>query len=336
MHRYHIIDYTKQLCINERFVSIAHCCCCLSSFIVFFLPHSLLTRPSYCFGSTDMNSNLLRSRSSQRLLSSSELATYTSFDNLQQSQEIKSQHKPNPWLRKPLWAVSDEGPEDEQNFPSLHRHLTLFDLISIGVGATIGSGVFVLCGLIAHDYAGPATFISWGIAGLSACASGLCYAELSGKFSVAGSSYSYVYISMGELPAVIASACLTLEYIFSASAVARSWGDKVVAYVQHMHVNIGNGGESSWMMTILEPGYNINPAAFAVSAASVLLLLDGVKESQKITNFFTMFKVILVLFMCMMALFLFQPENFEPMIPVKFGFTGVMRGSVSTFFGYIG
>jgi len=193
----------------------------------------------------------------------------------------------------------------------------------------------VLCGLIAHDYAGPATFISWGIAGLSACASGLCYAELSGKFSVAGSSYSYVYISMGELPAVIASACLTLEYIFSASAVARSWGDKVVAYVQHIHVNIGNGGDS-WMMTILEPGYNINPAAFAVSAASVLLLLDGVKESQKITNFFTMFKVILVLFMCMMALLLFQPENFEPMIPVKFGFTGVMRGSVSTFFGYIG
>ena len=74
----------------------------------------------------------------------------------------------------------------------LHRHLTLFDLISIGVAATVGSGIFVLCGLIAHDYAGPATFICWGIAGISCCATGLCYAEMSGKFSVSGSTYSYV------------------------------------------------------------------------------------------------------------------------------------------------
>lgn len=82
----------------------------------------------------------------------------------------------------------------------LHRHLTLVDLISIGVASTVGSGIFVLCGLIAHDYAGPSTFICWGVAGLSCCASGLCYAELSGKFSVSGSTYSYVvsfiYISI--------------------------------------------------------------------------------------------------------------------------------------------
>ncbi len=75
---------------------------------------------------------------------------------------------------------------------SLKRHLTLLDLMSIGVAATVGSGIFVLCGLIAHDYAGPSTFICWGIAGLSCCASGLCYAELSGKFAVSGSTYTYV------------------------------------------------------------------------------------------------------------------------------------------------
>eukprot|EP01083_Nonionella_stella_P212227 766640_1 len=109
--------------------------------------------------------------------------------------------KSNPWLKKPLWAVSDMstlGDNEEEisanqalrspgnlsiqsisnqsamtmsSGATLHRHLTLFDLISIGVSATIGSGVFVLCGLIAHDYAGPATFISWSIAGVSACAS---------------------------------------------------------------------------------------------------------------------------------------------------------------------
>ncbi len=72
---------------------------------------------------------------------------------------------------------------------SLHRHLTLIDLICIGVAATVGSGIFVLCGLIAHDFAGPSTFICWLIAALSCCTSGLCFAELSGKFSVSGSTY---------------------------------------------------------------------------------------------------------------------------------------------------
>lgn len=88
----------------------------------------------------------------------------------------------------------------------LDRHLGLVDLISIGVGGTIGSGIFVLCGLVAHDYAGPYTFLSWIIAGVAALLSGCCYAELSGRIPSSGSSYAYSYISMGELPALIAAA----------------------------------------------------------------------------------------------------------------------------------
>ena len=257
----------------------------------------------------------------------------------------RSRKTNNPWIRKPMWALSDEVPrkEDEnitQSIRSLQRHLSLFDLISIGVSATIGSGVFVLCGLIAHDYAGPATFISWSIAGLSACASGVCYAELSGKFASAGSSYSYVYASMGELPAVVAAGCLCLEYVFSASAVARSWGDKVVSYVQSLaeaNEYDGNISIPSWLFTLLDPGYNINPAAFVVSAASVILLLNGVRESQRVTNIFTIIKVSLVSFMCLAALKYIQPENLVPMFPTKFGgMKGVIRGTTSSFFGFIG
>ena len=81
---------------------------------------------------------------------------------------------------------------NENGHTSLHRHLTLPDLISIGVAATVGSGIFVLCGLIAHDYAGPATFVCWGIAGVSCALSGVCYAELSGKMAVSGGTYTYV------------------------------------------------------------------------------------------------------------------------------------------------
>lgn len=116
----------------------------------------------------------------------------------------------------------------------LHRHLTLFDLVCVGVGATVGSGIYVITGLIAHSMAGPSTFISWTLAGCAACLSGLCYAEQGGRFPSAGSTYVYAKETLGEAVAVIAGACLTLEYVGSASAVARSWGDKVVEYLRSL------------------------------------------------------------------------------------------------------
>jgi len=101
------------------------------------------------------------------------------------------------------------------------RHLTLFDLVSIGVGGTIGSGIFVLNGLIAHSYAGPATFLSWIISGIAALLSGCCYAELSGRIPSAGSSYAYAFVALGELPAFVTAGMLSLEFMLSGSAVAR-------------------------------------------------------------------------------------------------------------------
>jgi amino acid permease len=103
---------------------------------------------------------------------------------------------------------------------SLERHLTLTDLCLIGIGGTIGSGLFVLCGLVSNQYAGPATMISWAISGLAACLSGVCYAELSSRIPLAGSAYAYTFVAMGELPAVMAAACLSLEYIAAAAAVS--------------------------------------------------------------------------------------------------------------------
>lgn len=145
----------------------------------------------------------------------------------------KSAATGGPFLRKPLWLVelemlkenaqegsssssssssyyqNNNSPQQEptqSHSSQLDRHLGLVDLISIGVGGTIGSGIFVLCGLVAHDYAGPYTFLSWIIAGVAALLSGCCYAELSGRIPSSGSSYAYSYISMGELPALIAAA----------------------------------------------------------------------------------------------------------------------------------
>ena len=119
----------------------------------------------------------------------------------------------------------------------IERHYTLFDLLSIGDGGTIGSGKFVLCGYDANQFAGPATCISWAIlAGVAACLSGICYTELACRMPAAGRSYVYVYADMSKLPAVLVAACLSLEYCISASAVARSWGDNCI---QWLHMDLG-------------------------------------------------------------------------------------------------
>ena len=108
---------------------------------------------------------------------------------------------------------------------------------------------------------------------------------------------------------------MTLEYTGSASAVARSWGDKVVSYV----ASTSDGGEASYLVSILDPGYGVNPCAFVVSLGAVMLLLDGVKESKWVANIFSTFNVCLVAFMAIMSLSLAKPENLKPVISPKFG-----------------
>lgn len=143
----------------------------------------------------------------------------------------------SPWIRKPLHIVHEQevsqetqadhsaaGEQQQQQHRHsrrVRRHLTLLDLLSVGVGGTVGSGIFVLTGQIASQYAGPLTFVSFTIAGLAACCSGTCYAELAARIPAAGSTYVYAYICWGEVVAVVSAACLTLEYGIAGAAVAR-------------------------------------------------------------------------------------------------------------------
>jgi APA family basic amino acid/polyamine antiporter len=232
------------------------------------------------------------------------------------------------WSRlKPLSVV-----EQQHTCNGIERHLTLLDLVSVGIGGTIGSGIFVLAGYIAHHYAGPATFISFAISGLAAVCSGLAFAELSGRIPASGSTYVYTYVAMGELAAVLAAACLTLEYAAAGAAVARSWGDKVVLWLQQdMGLQQQHGG---LVATLLNPGYGLNPMAFMISAASLWMLLNGIKESKWVSNVMTTLKLILVLFMIVGGLYFFDSSNLSPFVP--FGTTGVLRGATSSFFGYLG
>eukprot|EP00587_Corethron_hystrix_P003225 CAMPEP_0113305906 /NCGR_PEP_ID=MMETSP0010_2-20120614/5364_1 /TAXON_ID=216773 ORGANISM="Corethron hystrix, Strain 308" /NCGR_SAMPLE_ID=MMETSP0010_2 /ASSEMBLY_ACC=CAM_ASM_000155 /LENGTH=664 /DNA_ID=CAMNT_0000160455 /DNA_START=125 /DNA_END=2119 /DNA_ORIENTATION=- /assembly_acc=CAM_ASM_000155 len=215
---------------------------------------------------------------------------------------------------------------------TLERHLSLFDLVSLGIGGTIGSGIFVLSGLVANQYAGPAVTLSWALAGVAATLSGVCYAELAGQIPTAGSSYAYVYAAIGELPAFVAAAGLTLEYVISGAAVARSWGDKFGDWLV-----LDAGMSEEWVEQYMR-GWpaGFNPMAAAVSMASLAVLIMGVRESRTVTNFFTVAKLMLIFFMIAGGMTLMKASNFSPYIPPQYGIMGVARGTTSCFFGYIG
>lgn len=235
-----------------------------------------------------------------------------------------------PWTCKPLSivlrgnfgdsAMLNHTEDDPQ------RHMGFWDLVSIGVGGTVGSGIFVLAGVIAHRHAGPSTWMSFALSGLAASCSGLSYAEWAARIPVAGSTYLYSLVSLGEMAAVVAGACLTLEYGVSGAAVARSCADKVLEfYHSEKDGSVNNSEQSS----------SFNPLAGLISLLAVALLSFGVEESKRVTNFFTALKVALVVVMIVGGLSLFDLSNILRPSILPFGFSGVLRGATSSFFAFL-
>jgi amino acid transporter len=222
----------------------------------------------------------------------------------------------------------------------LARHLTFWDLLAIGVCGSIGSGIFVLVGLICHQHAGRASPLSWLLAGIAAATSSLCFAELAGHIPHSGSTYIYTCICWGQPVAVVSAACLTLEYGIAGAAVARTWGDKLVVYLIDVVWSGNNATAAATIQAWLLPfGGAIHVPAALASAASTWLLLAGVKESKQVTNIFTMLKMALVSFMIFGGLSLYRPPTAIARGGVPFapyGAAGVLRGATSSFFGFIG
>lgn len=251
----------------------------------------------------------------------------------------KRRRSRSPFLRKaiPFLYDNDDGSNDDgsndnvgpsvKNSGGLARHLTLLDLVAIGIGGTIGSGLFVLAGLVAHEYSGPSAVWSWAVAGVAALISGCCYAELSARIPLSGSAYAYTFVAMGEWPAFLAAICLSLEYITAGAAVSRSWGDKLEWWL--LEELPESWGE--YLKIVFNVGGTLSPLAFVISTACVALVLKGVKESKRATNIVTAVKVSLVIFMIVAGSFHVRPSNWVPMFP--FGASGMLRGATSTFFG---
>ncbi|HXJ93324.1 MAG TPA: amino acid permease [Terriglobia bacterium] len=255
----------------------------------------------------------------------------------------------------------------------LKRALGPFNLITLGIGAIIGTGIFVLTGPVAATTAGPAIVLSFIVAGTACAFAGLCYAEFAALIPIAGSSYSYGYTTLGEIVAWVIGWALVLEYAFGAATVAVGWSGYVGSFLQDIGVPIPASVSSApgtvmvhyqgkWqpastlMMTVRDSTVAALPHVVArfdlMALIGILLvtavLVKGIKESANLNTAIVVVKVsVLLVFLGLGAMFLAghwssSTPNWHPFIPPNgghygdFGWSGILRGAGIIFFAYIG
>ncbi len=225
---------------------------------------------------------------------------------------------------------------------TLRRALGPLNLTTLGIGAIIGAGIFVLTGQAAAQYAGPAIVISFIAAGLACAFAGLCYAEFASMIPVAGSAYTYAYATLGELLAWIIGWDLILEYALGAATVAVGWSGYVVSFLRDVGLHI----PAQWASATIPPpgaapGIANIPAILIVLAVSTLLVI-GIRESAGANATIVIIKVAVVLLFIAFGISYIHPTNWAPFVPPntgvsgQYGWSGVMRGAGVIFFAYIG
>ncbi|MFE2165518.1 amino acid permease [Streptomyces sp. NPDC059447] len=234
----------------------------------------------------------------------------------------------NPLMRrKPVERLVSEGGQGEGG--TLRRSLTMWQLTMISIGATLGTGIFVVLGTAAPK-AGPAVTISFILAGLTALFSALSYAELAGSVPVSGSSYSYAYATMGELIAWICGWCLVLEYAVSVAAVAVGWGQYLNEFLDG---TIGVTIPDAVSSPMGEGGF-INLPALVVVLLSMVFLMRGAKESATVNSIMVGVKIVTLLLFIGIGVMGIKAGNYTPLAPL--GMTGIAAGASTLFFSYIG
>jgi APA family basic amino acid/polyamine antiporter len=219
----------------------------------------------------------------------------------------------------------------EHGNKALRRTLTATDLTLLGIGAIIGTGIFVLTGTAAANQAGPAIVLSYVIAGLACGFAALCYAEFAAMIPISGSAYTYAYATLGEIFAWMIGWDLILEYAVGSMTVAVGWS----GYFQRILAGFGLH-LPAWMAAApaAAPGAVINLPAVLIVLAIMLLLVIGVRESARFNAAMVAVKLGAVLFFIVVGAAYVEPANWTPFMP--YGFPGVMTGAAVVFFAYIG
>ena len=220
----------------------------------------------------------------------------------------------------------------EHGGKALKRSLTAWDLTLLGIGAIIGTGIFVLTGTAAANQAGPAIVLSYLAAGLACGFAALCYAEFASMMPVAGSAYTYAYASLGEIVAWLIGWDLILEYAVASMTVAIGWS----GYMQRLLAGFGYS-LPVWMTaapSAATPGAIINVPAVLIVLLIMILLIIGVRETARFNAAMVAVKGAAVLFFIAVGLPYVRPENWSPFAP--YGTAGIMAAAAVVFFAYIG
>src|ERR1700728_3790041 len=228
------------------------------------------------------------------------------------------------WRIKPLDAILASAEKR-----SLTRSLGAFQLTMLGVGAIIGTGIFVLTAEAAQK-AGPGMMASFVIAGFVCAVTALCYAELAAMVPVSGSAYTYSYAVLGELIAWIVGWALILEYTIAASAVSVGWSNYFVPLISHsfdIHIPL-------YLAKGYFAGGFINVPAMFIAALVTTLLALGTRESATVNAVLVCIKVAALLLFCTLALPVVKMSNFQPFAPL--GALGIGGAAASIFFAYVG
>ncbi len=216
----------------------------------------------------------------------------------------------------------------ERGGKALRRSLSALDLTLLGVGAIIGTGIFVLTGTAAANQAGPAITLSYLAAGLACAFAALCYAEFASMIPIAGSAYTYAYATLGELVAWMIGWDLILEYAVGSMTVAIGWS----GYMQRLAS--GFGLELPIAIGAAPPVGIINLPAVIIVLLIMILLVVGVRESARFNAVMVAIKVAAVLFFLAAGVTYVEPANWQPYAP--YGWPGIMAAAAVVFFAYIG
>jgi APA family basic amino acid/polyamine antiporter len=229
----------------------------------------------------------------------------------------------------------------------LKRVLGPSQLVMLGVGAIIGTGIFVLTGQAAAANAGPAIVISMVVAGLTSVLAALCYSEFAASVPVAGSAYTYAYATLGEFIAWVIGWDLILEYALGAATVAVGWSGTLVTLLNQMGLTFPAALSAAPGTAVAIPGGDpvtavFNLPAVLVTIAVTALLIFGIRESATVNAVIVVLKVGVVLIVIAAGAFFIDPRNWHPFIPEntgtfgEYGWSGVLRGAGVIFFAYIG
>ena len=236
----------------------------------------------------------------------------------------------------------------EHRDSKLKRVLGPWQLTLLGVGCTIGTGIFVLTGLEAARHAGPAIVISFIIAGIGSFFAGLCYAEFAAMVPISGSAYTYSYATLGEFAAWFIGWDLLLEYMFAAGTVAVGWARYFMKVLDHFDINFLPPALTSAPLAnpqgleIVTTGAVLNLPAMAIAATAAAICYIGIRQSSVVNSIVVLLKVGVILAVIGFGAAHISTANWTPFIPPntgvwgQFGWSGILRASAVIFFAYIG